>query len=83
MNKETKKYIKKYIKKISKEIEEAVDNEIFKQLSKPQNQICQTIINEKTGEICGHDWNFHDVLSNEACHEMDCPCKKFKKENKK
>ena len=27
---------------------------------------------------CGHEYTFHDVLDNEACHLMDCPCKKFK-----
>jgi hypothetical protein len=26
---------------------------------------------------CGHDWNFHNVLDNEQCHEMDCTCEKF------
>ena len=46
-----------------------------------QEEICQTIINEKTGEICGHEYTFHDVLDNEACHLMDCPCKKFKPKN--
>lgn len=26
---------------------------------------------------CGHDWNFHNVLDNEACHEMYCKCNKY------
>ena len=26
---------------------------------------------------CGHDMNFHDVLENNACHEMYCKCMKF------
>ena len=30
---------------------------------------------------CGHEYTFHDVLDNEACHLMDCPCKKFKPKN--
>ena len=31
---------------------------------------------------CGHDWNFHDVLTNEQCHEMYCKCKKFEETKK-
>ena len=29
---------------------------------------------------CGHEYQFHDVLDNEACHLMDCNCKGFKKQ---
>ena len=31
---------------------------------------------------CGHEYTFHDVLDNEACHLMECKCKKFVKQNK-
>ncbi len=31
---------------------------------------------------CGHEYTFHDVLDNEACHLMECKCKKFAKQNK-
>jgi len=31
---------------------------------------------------CGHDWNFHNILDNNACHDMDCKCIKFNPSNK-
>jgi hypothetical protein len=49
-------------------------------------EICQTIINEETGEICGHDWEEHyhrfpysrnGKLYAGKCKTYDCPCKKF------
>jgi len=30
---------------------------------------------------CGHEYTFHAVLDNEACHLMGCPCKKFTPKN--
>ena len=38
---------------------------------------------EKLEELCecGHEYTFHDVLDNEACHLTYCPCKKFKPKN--
>lgn len=32
---------------------------------------------------CGHDWNFHNVLDNEQCHEMNCSCKEFTPQKRK
>ena len=48
--------------------------------------ICQTIINEKTGEICGHSQELHHEKGCSQCiakHDkegelcIDCPCEKF------
>ena len=45
-----------------------------------QTQICQTIINEETGEICGHEENEHNLY---GCMEtLKCPCKKFSPQKK-
>ena len=27
---------------------------------------------------CGHDWNYHIVLTDHACDLMDCDCKKWR-----
>ena len=46
-----------------------------------QTQICQTIINEETGEICGHEEKKHNLYS---CMEtLKCPCKKFEPRKEK
>lgn len=29
---------------------------------------------------CGHDINFHIMLSGSQCHEMDCNCQKYEEE---
>ena len=44
--------------------------------------ICQTIIDEETGEICGHTDYYHSQITRE-CRKGECiysksPCKKFK-----
>lgn len=26
---------------------------------------------------CGHDWNFHNVLTGGQCHEMNCKCDRY------
>lgn len=27
---------------------------------------------------CGHSMYYHDTLNNQACHLLDCDCKRFK-----
>ena len=41
-----------------------------------KQNICQTIINEETGEICGHEKEDHTFQGKlQDC--LYCPCKKF------
>lgn len=40
--------------------------------------LCQTIINENTGEICGHEKGDHITFDEHPCYkDVNCPCRKF------
>jgi hypothetical protein len=44
---------------------------------KKKTSLCQTIINKKTGEICGHELHYHRSAVKVLDNCMKCKCKKF------